>query len=168
MLNWWQFGYFYLSPVRRKIIFVVSRKRHLLFSCEEDKHKYFCRGKVVNITCYKCVTVALVIQHAVRLCLILFVVYLAVPYFLTLSHKRQYFREKVIEYKMCLFILSSTLTETFLILRRIRRDTTRNEHGFSCNILVSRVSLELNLIFSTDFLTIPLLVKDGFAISWNY
>jgi hypothetical protein len=33
---------------------------------------------------------------------------LALPYFSALSHKRQDFREKVIEYKMCVLIFSTT------------------------------------------------------------
>jgi hypothetical protein len=50
------------------------------------------------------------------------VAWLAVPYFSILSHKRQDFRKKVIEHKMgvCLSLL---LSEIFLILRRIQRDT---------------------------------------------
>jgi len=45
-----------------------------------------------------------------------------VPYFSTLSHKRYDFRKQVTERKMCVLILSIISSETFLILRRIRRD----------------------------------------------
>jgi hypothetical protein len=44
---------------------------------------------------------------------------LALPYFSTLSHKQHDFGEKVIEHKVCVVIFSTSLPETFLILRRI-------------------------------------------------
>jgi hypothetical protein len=44
---------------------------------------------------------------------------LAVQYFSTLSHKRHDFRNQVIEHKMCVLIIPTTLSETFIILRRI-------------------------------------------------
>jgi hypothetical protein len=52
----------------------------------------------------ECVSVALVILHVI----LSFVTALASPYFFTLSRKRHDFRKKVIEYKMCVLILSST------------------------------------------------------------
>jgi hypothetical protein len=50
----------------------------------------------------------------------------APPYFSTLSHKRHDFRKTVMEYKMCILILSTTLFEAFLILRRMQRDIVIN------------------------------------------
>ena len=52
----------------------------------------------------------------------------------TLSHKWHDFREKVIEHKMCVLIFSTTLSETFLILRRIRQGVILNIHWSSCKV----------------------------------
>jgi hypothetical protein len=83
------------------------------------------------------VSVALVTQHAKDMCHIIFssVVSLAVPYFSIFSHKRYYFRKsKLLNIKCVFFIFSTTLSKTFLILRRIRRDITINVHRSSCKM----------------------------------
>jgi hypothetical protein len=59
----------------------------------------------------------------------------ALQYFPTLSHKRHHFRKKVIEHKMRVLIFS-TLSETFLILRIIQRDVTKNAYRSSCEVPV--------------------------------
>ena len=51
---------------------------------------------------------------------------LAVPYFSTLSHKWDDFLKKVIEHKRCVLISSKTFVQTFLILRRNKRDIAIN------------------------------------------
>jgi hypothetical protein len=68
------------------------------------------------------VSVALVIQHTMRMRHIFLssVTCPALKYFSTLSHERHDFREKVVEHKMYVLILSTT-SETFLILRRVQR-----------------------------------------------
>ena len=53
----------------------------------------------------------------------------------TLSYTSQDF-PGVAEHKMVVLILSAILAETFLILRRIQRDTTINVHRSSCKVPV--------------------------------
>jgi hypothetical protein len=73
------------------------------------------------------VFVALGIQHAMcmRRTLLSSVSCLGLPYFYPSSHKGQGFREKN-NIKICVFGFSTTIAETFLILRRIQRDITSN------------------------------------------
>jgi len=61
------------------------------------------RGKLTTITYSECVFLALHIQHAkcLRHVILISVACLALPYFYTLSHKRQDFWENVIDHKMC-------------------------------------------------------------------
>jgi hypothetical protein len=56
---------------------------------EERSRNHYCRGKVISITYFECVSVALGIQHAKRMRRVTLppVACLYVPYFSTLSHK---------------------------------------------------------------------------------
>jgi len=60
--------------------------------------------------------------------ILLFVVCPALQYFSPLSHKRGRIRENVVEHKMCVSILSTPLSETFLILRKTERDMIKEIH----------------------------------------
>jgi len=92
----------------------------------------------------ECVTVILVTQHEKRMrrITLLTVTCPAVPYFVTLSHKRHAFRNKVIEHKMCVLIFSITFSEIFFILRRIQRYVTIIVHNPSCKVPVILVRFQ--------------------------
>ena len=88
-------------------------------------------------------SVALGTQHAMRLRRIILssVACLDVPYFSTLPHKQHDFGEKVTEYKMCVLILSTILSEIFFILRRNERDMIKNVYrSASCEVRVILVT----------------------------
>ena len=64
----------------------------------------------------------------------------ALQYFSTLSHKPHGFRAgeggEFIEHKMCALILSTKSSETFLIVRRIKRDIVINVRTSACEVPV--------------------------------
>ena len=67
---------------------------------EAGSRNYYCRGKAISITYFECVSVALIIQHEMRIRHI--VACLALPQFSSLTHKRHDFRKNVMKHKMCL------------------------------------------------------------------
>ena len=67
--------------------------------------------------------IALDIQHPKRMRrVVLPAVTSTLQNFSKFSYKRQYFRQNVIEYKTCVLIFSTNMSETYLILRRAVRD----------------------------------------------
>jgi hypothetical protein len=72
-------------------------------------------------------------------------------FFFTLSHKRHEFQENVIEHKMWVLIFATTfvfLSQTFLILRRIKRDNVRNLHRCSRKVPVDSCQILIIVDFS--------------------
>jgi hypothetical protein len=67
-------------------------------------------GKAISITYSKSMTVAIVTQHATRMCHIILssVTCLALPYFSTLSDKRHDCRKNAIKHKICVLICPTT------------------------------------------------------------
>ena len=101
---------------------------------EKRSRNYSCRGKSISITYYERASVSLPYLSSMQITSFLHriilspVACLALLYFSTLSHKWHDFREKVIEHKMCALSFSTTLSETFFILRRINRGIVVNVH----------------------------------------
>ena len=80
-------------------------------------------GKEINITYSECVLVALGIQHAMRMRLIVICRLPVLQHFFALYHGLQ---GRDVEQEKCVLIFSTTLSETFLILRRNDRDMIKN------------------------------------------
>jgi len=91
----------------------------------------------MNITYSGCVSVAFVILYANRMRSIILssLARLVLPYFSTLFSKRHDFRLKVMNIK-CFHFFLRVLSETFLVLRVIRRDAIINVRTSSCKVPV--------------------------------
>jgi len=89
------------------------------------------------------VSVTLVIQHArrIRRIILSHVTCLALPHFSTLSYKRHDFRREELSNQKCVLIFSQLVSETFLILRRIKRGIV-NVGRSLCDVLVILVGFE--------------------------
>jgi hypothetical protein len=104
----------------------------------------------MNITYSECLSVAVIIQHAIRMrrIMLLSVACLALPFFFILSHKRRDFWGKNLSNVKCVFGCSlQLLSETFLILGRNERDKIANIYRFSCKVPVILVLLNETGIF---------------------
>ena len=131
---------------------------------EARSRNHFCHGKSLSNSCSYCVSVALVIQHAMRVRRVILssVASPATQYFSTLSHRRHDFRKKKLLNIKCVFWFSlQLLSETFLILRRTERDMIKS-HRSSCEVPIIRVRRLWNLSFfdrSSNYTQISNLMK---------
>ena len=102
--------------------------------------------------------VALGIQPAKRMRRVILssVVWQAVQYFSTLSHKRNDFRGGELFNTKCIFLFSlQSLSETFLILRGIQRDITINVLRTLCRARFILAIFQWNYSFLDRFSKIP-------------
>jgi hypothetical protein len=90
---------------------------------QQNNHCY--SGKSVIITCSKCVSAALGIQHVTHL---RHIVTCGLPGSTIFFHASQTAVQKVIEHKMCVLNFSTNLTETVIILRKTERDIIKQVH----------------------------------------
>jgi hypothetical protein len=126
-------------------------------SIEARSHNHCCRGKAISITYSECVCVhacarsPLFIQHAKRVrCIVLsFMASRALPYFSTLARKRHDFRKRSFERKTC--CVSTILSGTFLILRRIQRRIIINARRSSCDVPVILIIFQCHFNFLYRF-----------------
>ena len=86
------------------------------------RHNHCCNGKAISITYYECVFAALVIQHAPYYTVI-FGLPRSTTFFHVISQSARFLGEKVTGHNIFPLQLPS---ETFLILRRNKRNTTKN------------------------------------------
>jgi hypothetical protein len=130
----------------------------------------YCSLTIVSIKYYECVSVLLPSLSSVRigsflrLILLSSVLRLAVPYFSTLSNKRNNFRHTIVAHKMWgLFFkfFQQLLSEIFLILRRIWQHVI-SLHRFRVKYPLFLSDFNEIWIFSTDFRRIF-----RYQISWK-
>jgi len=106
-----------VSVIRDRGISNKTRQYTYKRNIEARSRNHSCRGAAICIAYSDCVSVALVIQRAMRMRRVT-VSSVACPdlqYFSTLSHKRHDFRKSLIEHKMCVLIFLQLLSETFAI-----------------------------------------------------
>jgi hypothetical protein len=112
---------------------------------KERLRNNFCCEQIFTIKYSKCLSVVLTIQYAQRLYLVMWssMVSPTVLYFSTLSHKWHGCRKKLIGHKMCynflykaIFKSVRSVSETFLIIKRIQRKIVINMSRYFCKIRI--------------------------------
>ena len=106
-----------------------------------------CSIKAISITYSECVTVALGIQHAMRMRSIILSVICGLPrFYKTFSHyltNSTVLKKKIyMKHKMCVFFLQ-LVSETFLVLRRFEQGMIKNVYCSSCQVSVILVRFNL-------------------------
>jgi hypothetical protein len=115
-------------------------------------HSYL--AKTIKNTYSECVSVASVIQHALRMRRIIICGMSDPTHITTLSHKRHDFWKNVIEHEMHILILSTILSQAFLILRRIWQNIIINVNRPSRKVPVSLGQILIQLEFSRQIFEI--------------
>jgi len=100
-----------------------------------------------------CVAVVLVIQQAKRMRRIIYILQPVRLYhmFSTLTHKRNDFREKLLNKEFTFWFSLQFSSKTFLILRKIQRDIITEIHRSSRKVVATLVRFNETWNFSTDF-----------------
>jgi len=101
-------------------------------------HNHYCLGTAMSLTYSECVSVAFVIQHAMRMHhIVLFsVAFPSLSNVCTLSHKGQDFWESLFKLKYLFRFSLHILSEIFFILSRAARDMIINVHTSARKVLV--------------------------------
>jgi hypothetical protein len=130
--------------VWKRLIKMGIRERQCAYKCNiaarSPNHLY--RGKAISIIYSEYVSVALVIQHAMRMRRTTHVVNRGLSGSTIFSHiisQKARFSKNVTEHKMCVLSFLLLLSETFLLLRRIQWDIIINEHRSSCKVWWQRI-----------------------------
>jgi hypothetical protein len=121
---------------------------HVWRNIKAHSRNHCCPTKAVSITYSKCVCIAVGIQHAMRMRLILSSVACpALQYFSTLSHKFYDFRKKLLNIKCVFWVSLQLVSAKFLLLRRNEWDMIKNVNLSSCKGPVILVIFLWNLNF---------------------
>jgi hypothetical protein len=128
MLDFPRFHYKLRNSKRRVAVYKYVQGNIEALSC----NLCFC-GKAIIITYSKCVFISLMIQLTKRMRpikLVIFGLSVCTAFFHVVS-LTAWFPAKFMKQKVCVLRLSSTLSESFLILWRIRQDIIINVHRLS-------------------------------------
>ena len=112
---------------------------------EARSHNQCCHAKAISITYSECLSVALVIQHAMRMRrIILSVASPPAPFFPPHLINGTTFISTSLNTKCVFWFSLQILSETFLFLRRTRRDRIINVYRYSCQVPVILVRFYSN------------------------